>query len=108
MAVTAERMRDIGRKSAEVRKTRYGLRRDLRQLGTREAMAVVADVIEDQRPEFAGMRVDELLLWLGKNRAMRCLVAAHVAPYRRVEELTERQRDVICGLLRNGDLWPAS
>ena len=96
---TPQRMKSLER-AQHVKRARLGLRRDLKQQTRQEGMWIVADLLEQCKPEFEGMRVDELLLMLGKPHAVRCLVQASVAPYRTVGELSERQKSLITGYLR--------
>lgn len=68
-----------------------------------------ADVIRDTPPELSTMPISELLRaqrrW-GRTRARKFLAPLMVSENRRLERLTERQRDMLAGNLENGRTRP--
>lgn len=90
----------------EIRFKRGAIKRELKSLPRPEAMAMLADVLEQPPPCCVNATPFELLCavrLVGRYYALSWLRRAGVPEHRRISELTERQRGVLADLLRAGE-----
>ncbi len=110
MTPTEQRL-DALQHANHVRTANSKLRSDLRARSMNDGMLYVADLLTDPQGAVRSMPVGRLLATIrrfGVVRAMQvCTYAGVVSMDRRVDQLTERQRDMAAGVLRAPELlWP--
>ena len=81
------------------------LKRDLFDMGRDRAEERIVTALRARDPRVGALAVAELLAaprGCGRQSAHRILVACQVPPYRRLRELTDRQRDALVARVREG------
>lgn len=86
----------------QLRTCRASLRREIRALPQHEGCARVVDVLNDQPDELGTMRVEQLLNSIhrfGRRKVARLMILIGAHTSRRLCDLTDRQRKVLCSAL---------
>ena len=105
MNLTAQRQEALAHGN-RVRLARAQVRQRIRNLPGMQARALCVQVLRDPPEHCAGMEVFQLLVCvkgLGSTRATQMLIGAGIVKQRKpVGELTDRQRQVLVGMLGGG------